>query len=132
MPRGWRRSLHRQRRQHIRGTRGRQPERRLDQQRAPFGGHWRRPVRRTLLAGNNPPPFFHACEFTFLTRSRAQLRGECGARQVKGAKIALQHNIGLGGAGVVAVYERPAFAEGSVRKGGASGALGFGSGRSRM
>lgn len=34
-----------------------------------------------------------------------QLRGEAGARQVKGARIALQHNIGLGGAVVVAVYK---------------------------
>ena len=33
-----------------------------------------------------------------------QLRGEAGARQVRGAKVALQHNIGLGGAVVVAIY----------------------------
>lgn len=33
-----------------------------------------------------------------------QVRGEAGQRQVPGAKIALQHNIGLGGAGVVALY----------------------------
>jgi len=35
-----------------------------------------------------------------------QLRGTAGARQVEGAKIALQHNLGLGGACVVTVYER--------------------------
>jgi sterol carrier protein 2 len=35
-----------------------------------------------------------------------QLRGEAGERQVEGAKVALQHNIGLGGAAVVTVYER--------------------------
>ncbi|KAL3290246.1 hypothetical protein HHI36_023598 [Cryptolaemus montrouzieri] len=34
------------------------------------------------------------------------LRGEAGARQVPGAKIALQHNIGLGGAVVVALYAK--------------------------
>jgi len=34
-----------------------------------------------------------------------QLRGMCGARQVKNAKIALQHNLGLGGAAVVTVYQ---------------------------
>lgn len=34
-----------------------------------------------------------------------QLRGEAGPRQVAGAKIALQHNIGLGGAVVVSVYK---------------------------
>lgn len=33
-----------------------------------------------------------------------QLRGEAGKRQVKGAKIGLQHNIGLGGSVVVALY----------------------------
>src|ERR671918_1026567 len=36
-----------------------------------------------------------------------QLRGDADARQVEGAKVALQHNIGLGGAAVVSVY-RPA------------------------
>ena len=35
-----------------------------------------------------------------------QLRGECGSRQVEGARIGLQHNIGIGGACVVTVYER--------------------------
>ena len=33
-----------------------------------------------------------------------QLRGECGKRQVPGAKVALQHNLGLGGAVVVGLY----------------------------
>lgn len=33
-----------------------------------------------------------------------QLRGQADRRQVKGAKLALQHNIGLGGAVVVALY----------------------------
>jgi acetyl-CoA acyltransferase len=36
-----------------------------------------------------------------------QLRGDAGKRQVDGAKVALQHNIGIGGAAVVTVY-RPA------------------------
>jgi acetyl-CoA acyltransferase len=36
-----------------------------------------------------------------------QIRGEADARQVEGARVALQHNIGLGGACVVSVY-RPA------------------------
>jgi acetyl-CoA acyltransferase len=35
-----------------------------------------------------------------------QLRGEAGARQVEGASLALQHNIGLGGAAVVTLYEK--------------------------
>ena len=37
-----------------------------------------------------------------------QLRGDADRRQVDGAKVALQHNIGLGGACVVSVYEKPA------------------------
>lgn len=35
-----------------------------------------------------------------------QLRGDAGPRQVDGARLALQHNIGLGGAAVVTMYER--------------------------
>ncbi|MCF7547623.1 lipid-transfer protein [Pseudonocardia sp. WMMC193] len=35
-----------------------------------------------------------------------QLRGEAGPRQVDGATVALQHNIGLGGAAVVTLYEK--------------------------
>ncbi len=35
-----------------------------------------------------------------------QLRGNAGLRQVEGARIALQHNLGLGGACVVTMYQR--------------------------
>jgi sterol carrier protein 2 len=35
-----------------------------------------------------------------------QLRGEAGKRQVEGAKFALQHNLGLGGAAVVSLYRK--------------------------
>lgn len=35
-----------------------------------------------------------------------QLRGAAGVRQVEGARVALQHNIGLGGAAVLAVYRK--------------------------
>jgi sterol carrier protein 2 len=35
-----------------------------------------------------------------------QLRGEASSRQVKGAKVALQHNLGLGGAAVVTMYRK--------------------------
>ncbi|HET9338179.1 MAG TPA: lipid-transfer protein, partial [Casimicrobiaceae bacterium] len=37
-----------------------------------------------------------------------QLRGRADRRQVDGARLALQHNIGLGGACVVTLYERVA------------------------
>ena len=35
-----------------------------------------------------------------------QLRGQAGKRQVDGARLGLQHNLGLGGACVVTLYER--------------------------
>jgi acetyl-CoA acetyltransferase len=35
-----------------------------------------------------------------------QLRGQADKRQVEGAKVALQHNLGLGGAAVVTMYRR--------------------------
>ena len=35
-----------------------------------------------------------------------QLRGQAEQRQVEGARLALQHNLGLGGACVVTRYER--------------------------
>ena len=35
-----------------------------------------------------------------------QLRGEADLRQVEGARLALQHNLGMGGACVVTLYER--------------------------
>lgn len=38
-----------------------------------------------------------------------QLRGRADKRQVDGAKVALQHNLGLGGAAVVALYKKGAF-----------------------
>ncbi len=41
-----------------------------------------------------------ACELTW------QLRGQADKRQVPGAKVALQHNIGLGGAVVVTMYRK--------------------------
>ena len=37
-----------------------------------------------------------------------QLRGQADKRQVAGAKVALQHNLGLGGAAVVTMYRREA------------------------
>ncbi|WP_181778785.1 lipid-transfer protein [Pseudonocardia pini] len=37
-----------------------------------------------------------------------QLRGQAGGRQVEGARLGLQHNLGLGGACVVSLYEKVA------------------------
>jgi len=38
-----------------------------------------------------------------------QLRDKPEKRQVPGAKVALQHNLGLGGAAVVALYRAPTY-----------------------
>lgn len=38
-----------------------------------------------------------------------QLRGQCGPRQVENATVAVQHNIGLGGAAVITVYAKGAW-----------------------
>lgn len=45
-----------------------------------------------------------------------QLRGEAGKRQVPNAKLALQHNIGLGGAVVVALYRLGFPKQAAIRK----------------
>jgi len=54
-----------------------------------------------------------------------QLRNECGQRQVKDAKVAASHNLGLGGAVVVTIYKRPSEWEGKAPKRAQTGALGF-------
>jgi len=54
-----------------------------------------------------------------------QLRGECGDRQVKDAKIAASHNLGLGGAVVFTMYKKPSEWTGFKTTTNASGALGF-------
>ena len=45
-----------------------------------------------------------------------QLRGMSEKRQVKGAKIAMQHNLGLGGACVVGIYRKMNDKPGRVRE----------------
>jgi hypothetical protein len=61
-----------------------------------------------------------------------QLRGEADKRQVKNAKVGLQHNLGLGGACVVTMYKRPtdAWAQGVAPVRTKSGAMGFTDGAS--
>jgi len=54
-----------------------------------------------------------------------QLRGEAGPRQVPNAKVGLQHNLGLGGACVITMYERPEQWASVPPKRAASGAMGF-------
>jgi sterol carrier protein 2 len=50
-------------------------------------------------------PSFFSQGLAQCTELCLQLRGDCGKRQVPGAVLALQHNLGLGGAVVVAYYK---------------------------
>ena len=54
-----------------------------------------------------------------------QLRGEADKRQVAGARVALQHNLGLGGACVITMYKKPDDMGGVAPKRARSGAMGF-------
>lgn len=56
-----------------------------------------------LLAKGHPLGATGLAQCTELVQ---QLRGTCGSRQVEGARTALQHNLGLGGACVVTLYQR--------------------------
>ena len=56
-----------------------------------------------LLAKGHP---LGATGLAQLTELTWQLRGEAGDRQVEGARIALQHNGGLGSAGFVHILEK--------------------------
>jgi acetyl-CoA acetyltransferase len=54
-----------------------------------------------------------------------QLRNECGPRQVQGAKVGMQHNLGLPGNVVVTMYKRPEKWLSHKAKCAQSGAMGF-------
>lgn len=54
-----------------------------------------------------------------------QLRNEAGPRQVKDAKVGLQHNLGLGGACVITMYRKPNEWTKFKPKRKVSGAMGF-------
>ncbi|MFI6025869.1 lipid-transfer protein [Amycolatopsis magusensis] len=69
-----------------------------------YGGRWVVNPSGGLISKGHPLGATGLAQCAELTW---QLRGTAGARQVDGAGIALQHNIGLGGAAVVTAY-RPA------------------------
>ncbi|XP_067027835.1 sterol carrier protein 2-like [Acropora muricata] len=66
-----------------------------------YGGKWVVNPSGGLISKGHPLGATGLAQCTELCR---QLRGECGKRQVSGARVALQHNLGLGGAVVVAMY----------------------------
>ncbi len=68
-----------------------------------YGGKWVVNPSGGLLSKGHP---LGATGLAQCTELVWQLRGDAGDRQVDGAKVALQHNLGLGGACVVTMYER--------------------------
>jgi acetyl-CoA acetyltransferase len=68
-----------------------------------YGGKWVVNPSGGLLAKGHP---LGATGLAQLAELTWQLRGECGSRQVQGARVGLQHNGGLGSAGFVHILKR--------------------------
>jgi acetyl-CoA acetyltransferase len=75
-----------------------------------YGGRWVVNPSGGLISKGHPLGATGLAQCAELTW---QLRGTAGARQVDGARVGLQHNIGLGGACVVTLYR--AYADTSAR-----------------
>jgi len=69
-----------------------------------YGGEWVVNPSGGLISKGHPLGATGLAQCAELTW---QLRGEAGGRQVDGARVALQHNLGLGGAVVVGLYRAP-------------------------
>src|SRR5882724_9584056 len=67
-----------------------------------YGGQWVVNPSGGLISKGHPLGATGLAQCSELTW---QLRGQAEKRQVDGAKVALQHNIGLGGAAVVTIYK---------------------------
>jgi acetyl-CoA acetyltransferase len=76
----------------------------VDSQDVTYGGKWVVNPSGGLISKGHPLGATGLAQCSELTW---QIRGEADKRQVEGAKVALQHNIGIGGAVVVTMY-RPA------------------------
>jgi acetyl-CoA acyltransferase len=70
-----------------------------------YGGRWVVNPSGGLISKGHPLGATGLAQCSELTW---QLRGDAGERQVDDAKVGLQHNIGLGGACVVTVYQQAA------------------------
>jgi acetyl-CoA acyltransferase len=75
----------------------------IDDDETTYGGTWVVNPSGGLISKGHPLGATGLAQCSELTW---QLRGQAGKRQVRGADIALQHNIGLGGAAVVTLYQR--------------------------
>ena len=69
-----------------------------------YGGKWVVNPSGGLISKGHPLGATGLAQCSELTW---QLRGQADKRQVDGAKVALQHNLGLGGAAVVTMYRKP-------------------------
>ncbi|MDM0025452.1 lipid-transfer protein [Variovorax saccharolyticus] len=68
-----------------------------------YGGRWVTNPSGGLLSKGHPLGATGLAQCYELTH---QMRGTAQDRQVAGARVALQHNLGLGGAGVVTIYQK--------------------------
>jgi acetyl-CoA acetyltransferase len=76
----------------------------IDEGAVDYGGTWVVNPSGGLISKGHPLGATGLAQCAELTW---QLRGTAGARQVDGATVALQHNIGIGGAAVVTLYRKP-------------------------
>ena len=74
----------------------------VDAEDTTYGGRWVVNPSGGLISKGHPLGATGLAQCSELTW---QLRGQAEKRQVDGAKVALQHNIGLGGAAVVSIYK---------------------------
>ena len=76
----------------------------IDSEAVTYGGQWVVNPSGGLISKGHP---LGATGLAQCTELCSQLRGGVEERQVEGAQRALQHNLGLGGAAVVAMYGKP-------------------------
>merc|ERR1712179_116573 len=76
----------------------------VEQQATTYGGKWVVNPSGGLISKGHP---IGATGVAQCAELNWQLRNEAGPRQVSNAKVALQHNLGLTGAVVVTMYEKP-------------------------
>ncbi len=74
----------------------------VDSEDTTYGGKWVVNPSGGLISKGHPLGATGLAQCSELTW---QLRGQADKRQVDGAKVGLQHNIGLGGAAVVSIYK---------------------------
>ncbi len=77
----------------------------IDDEAVTYGGQWVVNPSGGLISKGHP---LGATGLAQCAELNWQLRGQADKRQVDGAKVALQHNLGLGGAAVVTMYRKPA------------------------